>query len=216
VFYSQKAEGTIQDTEIYGFTKQAAVKISQAADPVLRNCVIKDSVMGLEIVENGRGTIENCIFQNLEQDPWKIEESEPEIRYCEVDQEKVSNQDEPSVNDEPLTPVFKELGGLIGQKRVKKKVTDWIYYLDYLGDRIRLGFPLPEPFPLHAVFYGPPDTGKLELAKRLGRILHMMGILKKGHLTIVDFSEGSQAIESFPDKVLEAKQGVLYYAILNI
>lgn len=212
VLYSQKAEGMVQDTEIYGFGKQAAVKIAQAADPYFTGCLIKDSVLGLEIVENGRGTIENCTFQNLEQGAWKIEESEPEIRYCQVDKEPEEEKQEEKqmIETEPLAPVFKELDGFIGQKRVKKKVTDWIYYLDYLSDRVRLGFSLLEPFPVHSAFYGPPDTGKLELALRCGRILKKMGILEKGHLVVVDFSEGSQAVESLENKITEAKQGVLY------
>lgn len=210
--FSQKAEGIVQDTEIFGFLKQAAIKVSQAADPTLTGCLIKDSVVGLEVMENGRGTFENCSFQNLVDEAWKIEESHPEIRHCQVEKETIDEAQKEAGPEEtePLAPVFKELEGIVGQKRVKKKMRDWIYYLDYLSDRIRLGFPLMEPFPLHAVFYGPPDTGKKELAKRYGQILRKMGILKEGHLVTVDFSEGNHAIESLEGKMEEAKQGILY------
>ena len=114
----------------------------------------------------------------------------------------------------PLT----ELNDMIGLKNVKDNVVDQILYF-VQGLHTNSGGDY-----MHTVIFGPPGTGKTEVAKLMGQIFSKLGILKKGTFKKVTRSDlvagflGQTAIKT-RDVINECLGGVLFideaYALGN-
>jgi hypothetical protein len=105
---------------------------------------------------------------------------------------------------EPLS----ELNSMIGMKTLKNSIVDQIlYFVQGLHDN-------SNDF-LHTVIYGPPGSGKTEIAKLLGKIYSKMGILSKGTFKKVTRSDliagylGQTALKT-KDVINDALGGVLF------
>jgi tetratricopeptide (TPR) repeat protein len=110
--------------------------------------------------------------------------------------------------------VLAELNRLIGQETIKKEVESLVKFLEVQKLREEKGLPTTK-ISQHAVFYGLPGTGKITVARLLGKLFKAMGILSRGHLVEVDRSElvaedvGQTAIKT--DKVIDsARHGILF------
>lgn len=110
--------------------------------------------------------------------------------------------------------VLAELNRLIGQETIKKEVESLVKFLKVQKLREEKGLPTSK-ISQHAVFYGLPGTGKITVARLLGKLFKAMGILSKGHLVEVDRSElvaeyvGQTANKT--DKVIDsARHGILF------
>jgi stage V sporulation protein K len=74
-----------------------------------------------------------------------------------------------------------ELGALIGLDKVKAFVYEIIAFTEIKKQRLKEGLSV-EPTVLHAVFKGPPGSGKTTVARLLASLYRERGILAKGHL----------------------------------
>lgn len=115
------------------------------------------------------------------------------------------------------------LNQLIGLKEVKEQVLKLSSFVQVQQLRKDQGLPAV-PVQLHAVFSGPPGTGKTTVASIYSHILHDLGLLKRGHLVTAGRSDlvagytGQTAIKT-KQKIREALGGVLFideaYSLLS-
>ena len=118
---------------------------------------------------------------------------------------------------EPL----EELNNMIGIKELKNNVVDQILYF---VQELHKNKDLSGEF-LHTVIYGPPGSGKTEIAKIMGKIYSKIGILSKGTFRKVTRSDlvagylGQTALKT-KDVIKDSIGGVLFideaYSLGNI
>jgi SpoVK/Ycf46/Vps4 family AAA+-type ATPase len=86
---------------------------------------------------------------------------------------------------ETLEDVMKELNQLIGLNNIKTDIDSLINFLKIQKIREEQGLSGMDRT-LHAVFMGPPGTGKTTIARLLARIYKHLGYLSNGHLVETD------------------------------
>jgi len=121
-----------------------------------------------------------------------------------------------------IHPYLIRLQNMIGMKMMKKNILDQILY--FIQDLHVGGKGSTRGDYLHTVIYGPPGSGKTQVAKIIGKIFSKLGILKKGTFKKVTRSDlvagylGQTAIKT-RDVIQEALDGVLFideaYALGN-
>lgn len=77
----------------------------------------------------------------------------------------------------------RELQQLVGLEEVKQKLATYEKLMSFNSMRTRAGLPVVAT-PLHAMFLGSPGTGKTTVAAMMGRMMHRMGLLSKGHVVV--------------------------------
>lgn len=113
------------------------------------------------------------------------------------------------------TPSFgDELQQLVGLREVKQKLASYEKLMNFNAMRARAGLPVV-PTPLHAMFLGSSGTGKTTVAKMVGKMLHSVGLLSKGHVVVRERATLSGTHygdhEDLTLKALEeAKGGILF------
>ena len=137
---------------------------------------------------------------------------DPEIKY-NINMKALHNIKEP----------LQELNNMIGMSELKNNIVDQILYFVQELHKNKSESGVSGDF-MHTVIYGPPGSGKTEIAKMMGKIYSKIGILNKGTFKKVTRSDliagylGQTAIKT-RDVIKEALGGVLFideaYALGN-
>ncbi|TKJ40934.1 hypothetical protein CEE36_08690 [candidate division TA06 bacterium B3_TA06] len=135
-----------------------------------------------QVVTKADGTVTEEEEEALKK-VWKLlheEEISESEKSIEITEEAVASQ-------ETLDEILAELNELIGMENIKQEVDSLINFLKVQKMRQERGMS-KTPISLHAVFCGPPGTGKTTIARLIGKIYRSLGFLTKGHLVETDRS----------------------------
>ncbi|KAL3640401.1 hypothetical protein CASFOL_015369 [Castilleja foliolosa] len=127
-----------------------------------------------------------------------------------------NNTNTPAMTMEAKITAFEsELSKISGLKRLKSQLRTWAKQLILDEKRVSLGLQIGDRKPPHMVFLGNPGTGKTMVARLLGKLLHILGILSTDKVVEVQRTDlvaiyHGQTGPKTRAKIKEAEGGVLF------
>ena len=113
----------------------------------------------------------------------------------------------------PLAESLGEINDMVGLKSVKDTITALSMKAAFNAKRRKEGKGNCDKGAYHMIFTGNPGTGKTTVAKKLGKILHSLGILSKGDVVM---AERSTIVGRFIGQTEENMQQLLQQARGNV
>ncbi len=178
--------------------------------------IINEGVASFYEPSSFNNIIKNAAKSVLEDDDPSILENSKEEKTKEIKKEAQSKPTtNPEVDDRSVEEILAEFDRLVGLKKIKSKIKEYVDYVTYLQYRKEKGIKEKESINLHSVFTGNPGTGKTTVVKLLGKIYYSMGLLSKGHVLTVssnDLIAGfvRQTGKNTKEYIKKARGGILF------
>jgi len=113
-----------------------------------------------------------------------------------------------------VTEIMAELNELTGMQEIKEEIKNLVNYLNIEKKRKEQG-GTTTPLNIHFVFTGNPGTGKTTVARIIGKVFKLLGLLPSGHVIETDRSKlvgttiGSTAPKT--DQVIDSAMGGILF-----
>ncbi|KAL6555124.1 hypothetical protein OROGR_006382 [Orobanche gracilis] len=180
-------------------------------------CLLVPGALVEAKANNGMTPLHLAVWHSLRAEDWSTVNTllEYNVDCSAEDNEGITPLDHLSQGPAKMVALENELSSIVGLNAFKLQLEKWAKGMLLDERRRALGLKVGARRPPHMAFLGNPGTGKTMVARVLGKLLHMVGILQTDRVTEVQMTDlvGEFVGHTGPKtrrKVQEAEGGILF------